>query len=70
VALLGKLAACHRSNECVELAMLGLYDCEDLLGIPRFEYSFCYSFVEWQMLCRWPTITAYDLVLSPKAVGW
>ena len=49
--------------------MLGLYDSEDLVDIPRFEYSVCYSFVEWQVLCGWPTIMAYDLV-SPREVGW
>jgi hypothetical protein len=47
-------AASRRSVDCIELAVLRLYDCEDACGVS----SFYYLLVQLDLLSGWPATVA------------
>jgi hypothetical protein len=54
MARLCQPAASRRSVDCIELAVLRLYDCEDAIGIA----SGCYLLVQLDLLSGWPATVA------------
>ena len=54
MARLCQPAASRRSVDCIELAMLRLYDCEYAFGVA----SCCYLLVQLDLLSGWPTAVA------------
>jgi hypothetical protein len=54
MARLCQPAASRRSVDCIELAVLRLYDCEDAVGIA----SCCYLLVQLDLLSGWPATVA------------
>jgi hypothetical protein len=54
MARLCKPAASRRSVDCIELAVLLLYDCEDAFGVA----SRCYQLVQLDLLSGWPATVA------------
>ena len=54
MAHLCQSAASRRSVDCIELAVVLLYDCEDAFGIA----SCCYLLVELDLLSGWPATVA------------
>ena len=54
MARLCQPAASRRSVDCIEIAVLLLYDCEDALGVA----SCCYLLVQLDLLCGRPATIA------------
>ena len=54
MARLCQPAACRRSVDCIELAVLRLYDCEDAFGVASCNYQL----VQLDLLSGWPATVA------------